>query len=130
MILTCLPVEARVLVGMLTDPNVLALCDDVESADFVDMRHVVLFYGIRDAQAANGNVDVDSVVDAIQQRALETGAVGMAEAVGYKFIRDLVTNAPAGGLRTIRRDTAQLRRDREFRERVYESNASASRGSR
>lgn len=118
----CLPVEARVLAGMIAEPDVLELCDDVESQDFVDMRHVVVFNAIRDVQNQNTTVNVDLVLEAIQSRAIEQCAFGILEHVNAEFLLELITKAPPGGLRTIRRDTAQLRRDREFREKLYLAN--------
>ncbi len=125
MILTCLPVEARVLAGMITDRDILALCDDVESADFVDMRHVTVLYGIRAVQELGERLSAEAVADAVQQMALDWGALAMAEKVNLAFITDLINKAPPGGLRTIRRDTARLRSDREFRERIYAANLKA-----
>ena len=79
MILTCLPVECRVLAGMITDRDILALCDDVESSDFVEMRHVTVLYGIRAVQERGERICAESVADAVQQLALDWGAVAMAE---------------------------------------------------
>lgn len=118
----CLPVEARVLAGMICEPDILDLCDDVESADFVDMRHVVVFNAIRDVQNQGVPVDVDLVLEAIQTRAIEQCAFGILEQVNAEFLCELITKAPPGGLRTIRRDTARLRSDRDFRESLYMAN--------
>jgi hypothetical protein len=116
-ILTCLPLEARVLADMICNPDALKLCDEVESADFVDMRHVVILNAIRDVQEQQAAVDVDAVVEAIRHRAIEHGSPAMAEKVGYEFIGDLITRAPkSNGTRTIRADVLRLRRDRDFRE--------------
>ena len=130
MILTCLPVECRVLAGMITDRDILALCDDVESSDFVEMRHVTVLYGIRAVQERGERICAESVADAVQQLALDWGAVAMAEKVDTAFIESLIAKAPPGGLRTIRRDVARLRSDREFRERIYAANLKSLQESR
>lgn len=129
MIHACLPVEARVLAGMITDAKILSLCDDVESADFVDMRHVAVFNAIRNAQT-RGEVSQDTVLEAIQQYALDHGAFGMLETVNRAFIDSLIAKAPPGGLRTIRKDIERLRKDREFRESLYVAHAAALKASR
>lgn len=117
MILTCLPLEARVLADMICNPDALRLCDEVEGDDFTDMRHVVVLYGIRAVQAQGEIVDVDALVDAIRGIAVSWGAPAMAEKVGYEFIGDLIARAPKSyGTRTIRADVLRLRRDRDFRE--------------
>ncbi|HET9063750.1 MAG TPA: hypothetical protein VFO62_10715 [Candidatus Binatia bacterium] len=43
--------EGRVLVAMLCDSAVLALCEDVESDDFAHSRHRVVFNALRNMQA-------------------------------------------------------------------------------
>jgi replicative DNA helicase len=112
----CLPVEARVIAGMLCEDGVLEHCDDVESDDFVDMRHVVVFNAIRAVQSRGDKVEVVAVIEAIEAYAIDHGAFGVLDMAGEQFIQDLINKAPPGGLRTIRRDVRRLRSDREFRE--------------
>ena len=121
MILTCLPVEARVLAGMIAEPDILEFCDDVETDDFVDMRHVALFEAIRNAQHRYGVVTIEGIIEAIQERSLAWGSA-LADHVDEKFIQELIAKAPPGGRRTIRRDIERLRKDREFRRQIYEAN--------
>lgn len=110
---------------MITDRDVLDLCDEVESADFVDMRHVVVFNAIRSAQTKGDAINVQSVVSEIEIYALEHSSFGILEQVNEPFITKLIAKAPPGGLRTIRKDTQRLRNDRDFRESLYVINHAA-----
>ena len=47
----CAATEARVLAAMLVEPFVLERCDDVETEDFADPRHQLLFMALRAVQA-------------------------------------------------------------------------------
>lgn len=77
MIVTSLEIHtaigSRLLVGMLCDPQVLALCDDVEVTDFHHPWHRVAFRALRDLQARGAPVDITPVCDEIRRRDAATG---------------------------------------------------------
>jgi hypothetical protein len=116
MITACLPVEARVLVQMICDPEALAICDDLETSDLVHMPHVMVLHAIRQAQQWDPAITVDSVLDAIEHIAMDWGSPEIAEKCGASFIADMISRAPKpDSLDTIRDDLKRLRTGREYR---------------
>ncbi len=117
MIAACLPVEARVLAEMICSPEALAVCDDVESSDFVDMHHVIVLYGIRKVQQWQAPMTVDTVLDAIEEIAMDWGSPAVAEKVNGRYIAELMRKAPKpDSIDTVRADVVRLRKTRDFRE--------------
>jgi len=79
--------ERRMIVALLTEPAVLAAADHLETQDFTDYRHWVIFAAIRLLQSEGADVsvlDVDEVLE-IRSRTYGTflqdkaGAAYMAE---------------------------------------------------
>lgn len=66
-------IGSRLLVGMICDPQVLALCDDVEIDDLHHPWHRTAFRALRDLQARGEPVDITPVCDEIRRRDAVTG---------------------------------------------------------
>lgn len=60
--------ERRLLAALLTEPPVLAGADNVETADFTDYRHWVVFAAIRQLQTESHDIGVLEVDDILAQR--------------------------------------------------------------
>lgn len=83
--------ERRILAGMMTEPAVFALCDDIETQDFTDFRHWVVLGAIRQLASEGADVGPVEVDDLLRQRD-RSGSGAVAESCGIWFLAALVIN--------------------------------------
>lgn len=113
------PIEARVLVSMICQPELLAVCDSVETGDLVDMHHVVVLWGIRKAQQW-GEVNPNTVLDGIEHCCCEQNIPEAALKVDRVYLANLIAKAPwTNSAAVIRNDVTKLREARQFRESLH-----------
>lgn len=105
--------ENRLLVGMICEPWVLELCEDVQLDDFTEYRHQIAFKLIRRQQHTEGDFTVARYLEA-----LDTGTsyesdvvVDMLHFLGVSF----VDRAPFVGERCVKEYCSILRRLAERR---------------
>lgn len=60
--------EQRLLAALITEPPVLAAADDIETQDFTEYTHWVVFAAIRQLQAESADVGVLEIDDILAQR--------------------------------------------------------------
>lgn len=83
-----LTAEASILGGILLRPEVLALLASLETDDFYDMRHKIVFEAIRTLEAASKPIDV-AMVETEIERAGKLEAIG-----GVAFLGELALRVP------------------------------------
>lgn len=89
MIIEDLPTERRLLASLLTEPAVLAGAGDLETQDFTDYRHWVVFAAIRQLQAESHDVGVIEVDEILAQRDRAYGSF-LRERCGAAFMAELI----------------------------------------
>lgn len=60
--------ESRLLVNLIVNHDVLALCEDLEVDDFTDFRHIEIFRVVRRLQYQEGDPSFHDVLDALDER--------------------------------------------------------------
>lgn len=93
MILQDLLTERRFLVALLTEPSVLAAADDLETQDFTDYRHWIVFAAIRQLQSESADVCVEEVDEVLAIRDRTYGSF-LREKAGAVFLGELVCECP------------------------------------
>lgn len=93
MILQDLFTETRILVALLTEPHVLAAAGDLETKDFTDYRHWVVFAAIRQLQTEGADVNLEEVDRLLEVRDRTYGSF-LRERCGAAFMGELVCECP------------------------------------
>lgn len=81
--------ERRLLASLLTEPPVLSAADAVESRDFTDPHHWVVFAAIRQLQTEGADVCILEVNDILAQRDA-TYHTDLVAKAGLWFLVDLI----------------------------------------
>lgn len=85
--------ERRILTALLTEPHVLAAADALETQDFTDYRHWVVFAAIRQLQSESADVSILDVDDVLALRDKTYGSF-LRERCGAAFMAELVLECP------------------------------------
>lgn len=93
MIIQDLHTERRLLVAMLTEPEVLSAAAELETADFTDYRHWIAFAAIRQLQSEGADVSILDVDDVLAVRDKTYGAF-LRDQAGAAFMGMLVCDYP------------------------------------
>lgn len=93
MIIQDLLTERRLLVALLTEPAVLAAADELETQDFTDYRHWVIFTAIRTLQSESADVSILDVDDVLAIRDATYGSF-LRGRCGAAFMGELVCEFP------------------------------------
>lgn len=93
MIIQDLLTERRLLVALLTEPVVLAAADSLETQDFTDYRHWVIFTAVRTLQSESADVSILDVDDVLAIRDATYGSF-LRERCGAAFMAELVLECP------------------------------------
>jgi replicative DNA helicase len=110
--------ERRLLCGLLAEPAVLAGADAVETQDFTDYRHWVIFAAIRQLQTESADVSVLEVdrILTLRDRTYGTFLVGKAGAI---YMAEILLECPLYNHEILwRHDMFWLRECRRIRERL------------
>lgn len=120
MIIQDLHTERRLLVAMLTEPAVLAAADDLETADFTDYRHWIVFAAIRQLQSECADVSILDVDDVLAVRDKTYGAF-LRDQAGAAFMGELVCECPPYNHRELWEHDMQWLKDYARRRRALEA---------
>lgn len=102
--------ERRIIAAMLTEPHVLAMCDDIETADFNDFRLWILLDAIRTLQSDAKTIGIFEVERLLEKRDVLSGQ-RIADKVDITFLALLITDYPPynGAIMLVRYDVSWLR---------------------
>lgn len=93
MTLQDLVTERRLLASLFTEPHVLAAADALETADFTDYRHWIVFSAIRQLQSEGADVSVEEVDRVLEIRDAKYGSF-LRDKGGAAFMAELVLECP------------------------------------
>lgn len=85
--------ERRLLTALLTEPAVLAAAGSVETQDFTDYRHWVVFSAIRQLQTEGADVSIEEVDRVLEIRDHTYGSF-LRERAGAAFMAEIVLECP------------------------------------
>jgi DnaB helicase-like protein len=110
--------ERRLLAALIVEPAVLAGAGDVETQDFTDYRHWVVFAAIRQLQTESHDVGVLEIDDILAQRDRTYGSF-LVEKCGAAYLGVLLIDCPRYNHEILwRHDMWWLRECRRIRERL------------
>jgi hypothetical protein len=93
--------ELKMIIGMLTEPDVLAAASEVETRDFTDYRFWVILAAIRQLQTEGADVDLLEVDRILEQRDSRYGSF-LRPQCGAAVLGELVLDAaPYRGARVL-----------------------------
>lgn len=120
MILSDTDTERRLLAALFDEPAVLAGADDVESADFTEYEHWVVFAAIRQLQTESHDIGVLEIDDILAQRDRTYGSF-LRDKCGAAWMGILLLECPPYNHEILwRHDMWWLKECRRIRERLEE----------
>lgn len=110
--------ERRMITALLTEPAVLAGAYEMETQDFTDYRHWVIFAAIRQLQQESADVSVLEVDRILVQRD-QTYGTFLVEKAGAIYMAELLLECPPYNHEILwRHDMFWLKECRRIRERL------------